>query len=118
MKTAAWNSDERNRRAVFELWSKSGQSFEAIEKIWAGRLLKDRLSPLMDDYFWTNLRQRAVEAKHFGIIDTELSVEGWAEPKYLQRALRELKLEGYWPERDADGKAKSGSPANHANPHE
>ena len=115
VETAAWNSDERNRKAAIELWSRSGQSLDAIEMKWAGRLLKEQISPLMDDYFVSRLHQRAVEAKRFGIIDTDLDLNGWIEPKYLERALKDLKLEGYWPERDAERKVKSGSPASHAN---
>jgi sulfonate transport system substrate-binding protein len=107
VKTAAWNSDERNRRAVFELWSKPDNTIAAVEANWAGLTLKERVSPLMDDFFMATLRRRAAEERQFGFIKSAVTVDDWVEPKYLQEALKELHLEGFWPERDATGKAKT-----------
>ncbi len=53
------------------------------------------------------LRRRAVEERQFGFITTTVTVDDWVQPKYLQQALKELHLEGFWPERDAAGKAKA-----------
>ena len=50
VKTAEWNSDERNRDAVFALWAKPDRSTAALEASWAGQQLKERLSPLMDAF--------------------------------------------------------------------
>jgi len=108
IKTAAWNSDERNRHTVFELWSKPDNTIESVEASWAGLPLKEGLSPLMDDYFMARVRRRANEARRFGLISTAVRIDDWAEPKYLQEALKELHLEGYWSERDASGKPQTG----------
>ena len=35
--------------------------------------------------------------------DADTAFDGWVEPKYLHHALAELKLQGYWPELDAEG---------------
>jgi sulfonate transport system substrate-binding protein len=35
-----------------------------------------------------------------------VNTNGWLAPQYLTTALKELKLEGYWPEFDAAGKVK------------
>jgi sulfonate transport system substrate-binding protein len=39
------------------------------------------------------------------LIRQPVSVNGWFEPKYLDQALKSLKLEAYWPRFDASGKA-------------
>jgi sulfonate transport system substrate-binding protein len=48
--------------------------------------------------------QKAVnETKRFKLIRHDVDVNGWVEPKYLNAALKELKLEHYWDEYDKDG---------------
>ena len=66
-----------------------------------------RLSPLLDEYFVENLKKSIVQAKEFRLIRRDVSLEGWLAPKYLNTALKELKLEGYWPEFNAAGKPKA-----------
>ena len=102
--TAAWNSDEKNRDAVFAAWAKYGLSRDELEKCWVAGPLKERFSPLLVDFFLANLRRSIDEAMRFGLIDNGIDVDDWVEPKYLQRALEELGLEDFWPEFDAAGK--------------
>jgi sulfonate transport system substrate-binding protein len=108
VKTTAWICDDRNRAAVFELWAKPDQSTAAVEAKWAGKSLKEQLSPLLDDYFFAALRRSLDEARHSGTLRDEVSLADWVEPKYLNNALKELKLEGFWPELEATGKLKGG----------
>jgi sulfonate transport system substrate-binding protein len=107
VRTAAWISDERNRKTVLELWANSPEQHATLKSAHAGPRLKERMSPLMDARFLTELRRDAEDAKRFGFIpaDADMSFEGWVEPKYVKQALVELHLERYWPERDAENKA-------------
>jgi sulfonate transport system substrate-binding protein len=108
VKSAAWICDERNRTAVLELWASSPERLAALRSASSGPLLKQRMSPLMDEYFMAEIRRDSDDAKRFGMIpaDADMSFEGWVEPKYLKQALKDLHLESYWPEYDAEGKPK------------
>lgn len=107
IKVTAWSSDEKNREAQYKLWSNSGTSYYEYQKTFADVPLKWRLSPLLDEYFVENLKKSIVQAKEFKLIRRDVSVDGWLAPKYLNTALKELKLEGYWPEFNAAGKPKA-----------
>ena len=108
VKSAAWISDERNRETVLELWANSPQQREALAAAYAGPRLKESVTPLMDERFMAGLRRDCEDAKRFGLIrpDADMSFDGWVEPKYLERALNELNLNGLWPEYDAEGRLK------------
>jgi sulfonate transport system substrate-binding protein len=107
IKVTAWSSEEKNREAQYKLWSNSGTSYYEYQKTFADVPLKWRLSPLLDEYFVENLKKSIVQAREFRLIRRDVSVEGWLAPKYLNTALKELKLEGYWPEFNAAGKPKT-----------
>jgi sulfonate transport system substrate-binding protein len=108
VKSAAWSSDERNRTMVLESWATSPEQLVTLASANAGSVLKLRMSPLMDEAFTEGLRRDSEDAKRFGLVEAnaDMSLEGWIESKYVQQALRDLHLEGYWPERDAGGRPK------------
>jgi sulfonate transport system substrate-binding protein len=106
IKVAAWSSDEKNRDAQYKLWANSGTSYYEWQKSYADVPLKWRLSPLLDEYFHENLKKSIEQAKEFKLIRRDVDTNGWLAPQYLTTALKELKLEGYWPEFDAAGKVK------------
>jgi sulfonate transport system substrate-binding protein len=107
IKVTAWSSDEKNREAQYKLWSNSGTSYYEYQKTFADVPLKWRLSPLLDEYFVENLKKSIVQAKEFKLIRRDVNIDGWLAPKYLNTALKDLKLEGYWPEFNAAGKPKT-----------
>ena len=104
---AAWAADEKNREEQFQLWAKAGSTpYIDFKKSWDGDLLKDRLSPLIDDYYLAALQKAIDEAKEFKLIRRDVKIEGWVEPKYQQVALKQLGLEHLWTQYDAQGKPK------------
>jgi sulfonate transport system substrate-binding protein len=104
VKAAKWMSDnEQNRSAVFQLWTKSGTRFADYREDWEGQSLKLFASPLLDPYLISQYENQVKEAKRFGLIRNEVSVDAWIEPRFLARALKDLKLEGYWQPVGADG---------------
>lgn len=110
VKQAHWNSLEENRDEQFRLWAQSGIPFVDWKKDWEGYALRDRHSPLLDDYYVSFIKRAVQESKEFGLIRREVTVDDWIEPKYLDNALKSLKLEGFWPTFDAAGNiAKAGS---------
>ena len=66
--------------------------------------LRTRLNPLLDEYYQTSIKRSIDEIKKYRLTRRDVPFEGWLEPKYLNNALRELKLETYWPTQDATGK--------------
>ncbi len=104
VKAAQWSTDEANREAVFAGWTKSGIPVETFRADFAGVRLTDRLSPIIDDFFVTRYRAQAERAKAYKLLRDDVDVDSWFEPKYLNQALAELKLEDYWPRYDAAGK--------------
>jgi sulfonate transport system substrate-binding protein len=105
---AAWAADEKNREEQFQLWAKAGAySYIDFKRSWDGDKLKDKLSPLIDDYYVAALQKAIKEARDCKLIRRDVSVDGWIEPKYQKQALKELGLENFWTEYDAAGKAKS-----------
>ncbi|KAF0815129.1 putative aliphatic sulfonates-binding protein [Andreprevotia sp. IGB-42] len=107
VKEAQWDSDEKNRDALFKLWGQAGSTpYSDYVKTWAGYTLKERNSPLLDDYYVASLKKAVDEAKRFRLTRSNVDINGWLEPKYLNQALKDLKLENYWQANDADGNVK------------
>lgn len=103
LKEAQWASQEENREEQFRLWSQSGRPYADYKNDWAGYSLKERHSPLLDEYFIAAIKESARESREFGLIRREVTVDDWLEPKYLNAALKELNLENFWPVLDAKG---------------
>lgn len=104
VKGAQWSSDEANRDALFKLWAKSGVPYSSWQADYANQRLKERLSPLIDPFVVARYKAVAQDALNLKLIRQPVDVDGWFEPKYLDNALRTLKLENYWPRHDAAGK--------------
>ncbi|MCI1045388.1 ABC transporter substrate-binding protein [Caballeronia zhejiangensis] len=104
VQAAQWSSDETNRNALFALWAKSGVPVESWSSEFANQSMKDRMSPLIDPFLVARYQAVADDALRLNLIRQPVSVNGWFEPKYLDQALKSLKLEAYWPRFDATGK--------------
>jgi sulfonate transport system substrate-binding protein len=104
VQAAQWQSDEANRDSLFTLWSKSGVPIESWQSEYKQGQLKERSSPLIDPFLRARYQAVANDALRLNLIRQPVSVDGWFEPKYLDQALKTLKLEGYWPRFDAAGK--------------
>lgn len=108
IKQAYWNSQEENRDSQYKLWAQSGVPYIDWKKDWDPYVLKDRHSPLLDEYFVNFLKRSVAESKEFKLIRKDVDVDSWIEPKYLTTALKELNLESFWPEFDTQGNRKDG----------
>ncbi len=103
VKAARFAADEANRHEVFEIWSKSGLPVESFEADFADERLAHRVSPLIDDYIVARYKDQAARAKAYGLVKKDVDIDSWFQPKYLNAALAELKLQGFWPTFDALG---------------
>jgi len=107
LKESAWAADEHNREATLNYWAQSGIPYSAFKQDFDGQLLKERLSPLLDEFFIQHYRDSAATARKYRLIRKEIDIDSWFETKYLQQGLKELKLEGFWQARDGQGNAKA-----------
>ncbi|HKX42128.1 MAG TPA: ABC transporter substrate-binding protein [Burkholderiaceae bacterium] len=103
VKTARAYSDEQQRGELFAQWGKA----EYPENIWRedfiGQPLRVRLSPLLDPFLVARYKDAANESFALKLTRTKPEIDSWFDRRYLNAALKELKLEGYWPEYDANG---------------
>nr|WP_137748030.1 ABC transporter substrate-binding protein [Acidovorax sp. NB1] len=90
-------SDEDRRAELFAQWGKA----EYPEKVWRedfiGQPLRVRLSPLLDPFLVARYKDAADEAHKLRLIRKKPEIDSWFDRRYLDAALKELKLEGYWP---------------------
>lgn len=97
-------SNEARRAELFEAWGKA----EYPEAIWRedfiGQPLKVRFSPLLDPFLVARYEDSANEAYNLKLIRSKPEIASWFDRRYLNAALKELKLEGFWPEYAANGK--------------
>ncbi|GAA5786954.1 ABC transporter substrate-binding protein [Chitiniphilus shinanonensis] len=97
LRAAQWSSDPAHRDEVFKLWASAGAVPEATyRREYQGIALADRFSPLLDAGLAQRTRQAATVALQHRLIRKPIDVESWFDRRYLDAALRELGLVGYW----------------------
>ena len=103
LKASQWLA-ETDRTQIYQLWTKSGTTFSSFREDLAPEDLKYRFSPLIDPYLAARYRFQISEAKRLNLVRETFAFEQFAEPKFLQQAIKELNLDGYWKQRGDDGK--------------
>jgi sulfonate transport system substrate-binding protein len=105
VKAAYWTAQPQNSDAVFKLWTQTGYQTEAVyREEYSGVPLAQRLSPLFDGYTLARDKQAVQDAYRLKLIRKPFDVDQWVDQRYLNAALKELKLEGYWPRLDDGGR--------------
>jgi sulfonate transport system substrate-binding protein len=104
VKAARFASDETNRKALFDIWAKSGLPAESFEADYSNERLAHRITPIIDEFIIARYKDQAARAKAYGLIKKDVEIDDWFETKYLKQALVDLKLEHYWSTYDAKGK--------------
>jgi sulfonate transport system substrate-binding protein len=102
-----WTVQEENRDEVYKIWAKSGIPLQHFREDWDGQNWTQKLSPLIDDYLVHSYRVSFEDAKKFGLVRGKFDLERYFDRRYLDKALSELQLQGYWKEEDPSGKPKS-----------
>ncbi len=107
VKAAYWSSQEQNREALFEIWARSGRPESVYRDDFADQTLKYRNSPLIDDYLINAYRVQVRQAREYGLIRHDVSVDGWFDARFVNAALKQLDLEHFWRRYGADGKPET-----------
>lgn len=104
VKSARDYSDESKRDILFAQWGKA----QVPEKYWredfVGEPLRTRLSPLLDPFLVARYKDAYQQALDLKLVRGKADIDSWFDRRYLNAALKELKLEDYWPVYQADGK--------------
>jgi sulfonate transport system substrate-binding protein len=115
LKAAKWLAETQPAQ-IFQLWTKSGSTFAAFREDWQGDDVKYRTSPLLDPYIAARYRYQITEAKRLKLLRDNVDFERWVEPTFLNRAIEELGLVGYWLPRGIDGKPAQSAKTAQASP--
>ena len=104
VRAARWSSDEANREAFFEISARSGFPAAGYRFDFKDQELKYRNTPIIDASIIESYRVQARQAKEFGLLRRNVEIDGWFDRSFLDKALKEQGLVGYWTEFGADGK--------------
>jgi len=104
LKAAAWNSDENNRGKAYQIWTKSGFGLSAWKGDHDWIKLIYRESPLFDEFYRTQYKHLLKTAIDLKLVRRSFDVDAWLDDRYLNQGLKDLKLENYWPQQNAEGK--------------
>jgi sulfonate transport system substrate-binding protein len=103
VRTAREYSDEQRRAELFAQWGKAEYPDRVWREDFIGQPLRVRLSPLLDPFLVARYKDGANEALALKLVRNKAEIDSWFDRRFLNAALKELKLEGYWPEYGADG---------------
>jgi sulfonate transport system substrate-binding protein len=106
VKAAAWAAEEKNREEVLALWARTGTPLSTYKEEYEGLPIKLVIVPLLDEFYINHYKEGVAFAKERGLIRNAFDVDKWIDKSYLEAALKELGLENFWSEYDAEGKEK------------
>ncbi|CAN7356355.1 ABC transporter substrate-binding protein [Rhizobacter sp. LjRoot28] len=108
VRAARWTAEPANRDEVISLWSRAGVPVKHWNEELAGEPLAVRTSPLYDPFITTRLQQALDDAHRFRLVRRDFDVNGWIDRQYVDAALKDLGLEGFWTAYDAEGRPLPG----------
>jgi sulfonate transport system substrate-binding protein len=104
LKAAAWTSDAKNKTKAYQTWVKSGFGLTSWKQDhdWIAEDL--RSSPLFDEFYRAHYKRLLAKAIELKLVRRSYDIDSWLDARYLNQGLKELKLETYWPQQNAEGK--------------
>jgi sulfonate transport system substrate-binding protein len=100
VRAADWSSLPRNREAALDIWARSGTPRNVLAEDLSGPL-KTAQIPLIDELFVAGLKVGVNFSLQNKLIRQPVDVDAWIDRHYLDTALRDLNLVGYWQPRHA-----------------
>ncbi|NTW48153.1 MAG: ABC transporter substrate-binding protein [Chlorobiales bacterium] len=96
LKASYWSSQEKNKEAFIQLALKTGATYKYTKEDYEGQLLKDRVSPVIDDATVNAFKEIVEFSYQRGLIRKKYDVDEWIDKSYSEAALKELGLEKFW----------------------
>ena len=106
VRAATWLSDDKNRDEAFQIWSRAGTPVAVIAKSNEGTLLKGKYNPRLDDFFKARYESGLAFNKEQKLIRRDVDLAAWVDGSYVEKAIADQELEGFWADRDATGADK------------
>ncbi|WP_283179753.1 ABC transporter substrate-binding protein [Gemmobacter sp. 24YEA27] len=103
VKAAHWGSDEARREDVIDTYALTGRPREGFVNDHDGQELRFRLSPLLDPFLVEGFAGQEKRARELELIRNERPTADWFEPRFLEAALKEQGLAGFWQPYGLDG---------------
>lgn len=106
VKNAAYLTEPQNQAPYNQLMAEqSAIPAQLFAKESAGDDLKFRESPRIDAFLRASLQDSIDQAKALGLIRRPFTAADWVEPRFVDAAVQQQKLDALWPAFDATGKA-------------
>jgi len=103
VRAAQWGSDPANKEAILGPWW-SFRLQDAIKEDTADRPWNQRASPLFDAFLVAQYHDTYRLAKELKLLrGKDFDLDQWMDHSFLDKALKDLKLEHYWPQLDPYG---------------
>jgi sulfonate transport system substrate-binding protein len=97
----------QNKAATLKLNTRNGSALAELKEDTQGQPINFTYSPLFDEHFINHYKKSIALYKENKLIRKSFDPETeWIDRSYLDAALKELKLENYWPEFDVNGNPK------------
>jgi sulfonate transport system substrate-binding protein len=106
LKEAVWLAQEPNRARTYQVWVKTGFGLPAWKGDWDGDPLRDRTSPLFDEYYRAQYRRLLESARDLKLVRRPFDIDRWIDPTFLNQGLATLGVQHPWREFDADARPK------------
>lgn len=107
VRASRWASDESNRPALIKLFGEhSGHGTAIYQADLQGTNLKTHFSPLLDEEALAAYKSVLADGQKWGLVRQGFDVDAWAAPQFVQAAVKTQKLDGYWPQLNAQGKTQ------------
>lgn len=98
-----WSSQDKNRNEYYQLSSAGGTPLSVVKREFDGDTTnwKDRFSPLYDSFLQQHYQEEVVYAQQSKVIRNPLDYKTLFDPRFVDVALKDQKLQSYWSARSA-----------------
>jgi len=108
IRTAHYAAQEANREELYDIWALTGVPRVAFAKDFQGDELRDRLNPLIDDFYVANVASGINFALASKLIRKPFKPDEWIDRSPIDKAIKTLGYTGFWRAYAADGSALPG----------
>ncbi|NTU52747.1 MAG: ABC transporter substrate-binding protein [Chlorobiaceae bacterium] len=96
VEAAKWGSEEVHRQGVLTANAKAGVAAADFTEDNKGRPLSDINNPTLTPALLNHFAGAIADAKRLGLIRQTVELDTWVDRSYINAALSDLQLEGYW----------------------
>jgi sulfonate transport system substrate-binding protein len=85
-----------SRDEIYKEWAKSGAPYSSYKRDFDRKDFKKLFNPAFDEEFAHRYKDAVTDIRRFGFTRKDVDIDVWFEPKYVNQALKEQKLENFW----------------------